>query len=65
MSTIHEVKCDFCNKKAALKYNGESWLIPQGWGRIWDDEKAELIDEHICASCKPKKKKQKPVRGDD
>lgn len=56
---IHEVKCDYCGIKASLKYNSEHWLTPADWGQVYDDNKAETLDQHICPSCKPKSKKKK------
>lgn len=61
MSAIHELKCDWCNKRTALKYNGEHWLPPTGWAQLWDDNKAQTEDEHMCPECRPKLiKKPKP-----
>lgn len=53
----HIVICDKCKTKADLKYNGEHYLPPEGWLELWDSNKAELIDQHLCPKCAPKKRK--------
>lgn len=59
MSRINEFKCDTCNKRAKAKYNGEHWLAPQGWVQLYDDNKADMLDIHMCDVCKPKPRKKK------
>jgi hypothetical protein len=55
---IHEVKCDYCGAKAKLCWNGEHFLTPKGWGQIYDDNEAQVLDQHICPKCCPKPKKE-------
>jgi phage terminase large subunit GpA-like protein len=49
VSLIHEVICNKCGTKNALKWNGEHWLFPLDW--------VELIDSdayhrgHFCEKC--------------
>lgn len=59
MSIIHKVKCDMCGVVAKLKWNGEHWLIPENWVKLFDDSKMHSLDEHICDKCRPKKKPSK------
>jgi len=59
MSSSHTVKCNGCSSKGPLTYNGEHWLPPQDWVRLYDDHKAECLDEHLCPKCRPKAKKKK------
>lgn len=58
MSSSHIVKCNGCSRKGPLVYNGEHWLPPQDWVRLYDDHKAECLDEHLCPKCRPKSKKK-------
>ncbi len=61
MSTIHEVECDFCGKHEPLKYNGEHWLTPEGWKTLWDDNLAQVTNEHICPGCWVKQKNKPKI----
>lgn len=54
MSLINECFCNACGRKAKLKYNGEHWLPPTGWTRMWDDNLAQTIDVHTCDKCRLK-----------
>lgn len=59
MSAIHEFKCNYCGKRAAAKYNGEHYLAPNGWLQLYDDNLAHAIDQHVCDSCRPQKRKSR------
>jgi hypothetical protein len=56
---LHEVKCDSCEEKAPLKYNGEHWLVPVGWMELYDENEAKNIDIHVCKKCISLKKGNK------
>ena len=63
MSAIHEFKCNQCGKREPATYNGEHWLMPHGWGQLYDDAMAQTIDEHLCRFCRPRPKKSKASKG--
>lgn len=59
MSTIHQFKCNGCNRRVPAHYNGEHYLPPTDWVELWDDNKAEMTDQHLCPECRPKFKPTK------
>ena len=58
MSEIHQFKCNRCKTKVDSNYNGEHHLPPDGWVQLWDSNKAEMIDTHLCPKCYPKRPKE-------
>lgn len=58
MSAIHEFKCDYCNKREKAKWNGEHWLMPDGWAQLYCDKAATTLDNHACPKCLPKPKRK-------
>lgn len=58
MSEIHQFKCDGCKKKVNSYYNGEHHLPPEGWVQLWDVVMAELLEQHLCVSCAPRRPKE-------
>lgn len=51
MSFKAEFKCDGCFKKGEAKYNGEHYLPPQKWKRLYSDEEATALNIHFCDRC--------------
>lgn len=58
---ILKVKCDICNKKKDLWFDGEILRIPKDWITLYNEEQASCIDIHVCGDCCKKifKKKRK------
>ena len=53
MSIKHEFKCDKCKRKALANYNGEHYLPPRGWVKMYDENLADMLNYHLCDRCKP------------
>lgn len=47
----HLVICDKCKAKLNLKYNGEHFLVPQGWIEFYDENKGQMMGIHLCEPC--------------
>lgn len=59
MSEIHQFKCDKCKTRVNSNYNGEHHLSPEGWVEFYDSNLAEMLDQHLCPQCQPKKPRKK------
>lgn len=46
----HLVYCDHCRKNDYLQWNGEHWLIPEGWFELLS-RAARATRVHLCPFC--------------
>jgi hypothetical protein len=48
---LHAFKCDRCGRQVNATFNGEHFLPPKSWHKLYCDHRAVTIDVIICASC--------------